>query len=136
VDGLKETNDAFGHAVGDYLIVTVADVLRRELRSTDGLARLGGDEFAVLLPEADRLAAEATIGRLVEAVRGEERSVDGRTLRMTVSAGMTLIDPVTGNGRPDPVGLTAAADRAMNRVKANGGDGYAVADPIPAARAH
>ena len=49
VDGLKSVNDAHGHAAGDALIRSVADVLRRAFRPVDTIARVGGDEFAVLV---------------------------------------------------------------------------------------
>jgi diguanylate cyclase (GGDEF)-like protein len=52
VDGLKATNDALGHEVGDRLLVAVADAIREATPSEGGAvaARLGGDEFGILLP--------------------------------------------------------------------------------------
>lgn len=51
VDGLKATNDKFGHAAGDALIKAAADVLFEVCRASDTPYRVGGDEFAVLLPD-------------------------------------------------------------------------------------
>ena len=49
VDGLKLTNDIFGHAAGDRLLKKVAEVLRNVCRKDDIIARIGGDEFIILL---------------------------------------------------------------------------------------
>lgn len=64
LDGLKIANDCFGHAEGDWLIRTVAQVLTEAIRSSDAVARLGGDEFLLLLhdcsfDEGARLLARA-----------------------------------------------------------------------------
>lgn len=50
IDGLKYTNDTFGHQVGDRLIKVVAGVLKNRSRPEDVVFRLGGDEFAIILP--------------------------------------------------------------------------------------
>lgn len=50
VDGLKKTNDEFGHHQGDELLKVVAKILKQSIRDKDYVARIGGDEFALLLP--------------------------------------------------------------------------------------
>lgn len=50
-NGLKLTNDVFGHAAGDKLLKKVADAIKRACREDDIIARIGGDEFIVLLPK-------------------------------------------------------------------------------------
>ena len=51
VNGLKLTNDAYGHDVGDQLLKAVGSVLKKACRETDIISRIGGDEFVVLLPQ-------------------------------------------------------------------------------------
>jgi len=72
VNGLKLTNDAFGHVAGDLLIKSVASILKRESRNEDIVARIGGDEFVILLPGADARCAEAIIDRINAAMANEK----------------------------------------------------------------
>src|SRR6056297_940952 len=53
VNGLKLTNDAFGHAMGDKLLVSVANMMKNICRKDDILGRMGGDEFMILLPKTN-----------------------------------------------------------------------------------
>ncbi len=64
VNGLKLTNDAFGHISGDKLLKAVADIMKKELRKDDVLARIGGDEFILLLPKTDNIEAQLIMERL------------------------------------------------------------------------
>ena len=73
LNGLKLTNDIFGHSVGDELLVTVAEVLKRVFRPEDRIFRWGGDEFVVLMPETSQSDAAALQERLAE--RLEEASM-------------------------------------------------------------
>ena len=47
----KKVNDTYGHPAGDTVLITLARLLRENLRAEDGFARLGGEEFGVILPE-------------------------------------------------------------------------------------
>ena len=67
LDGLKETNDANGHAAGDDLLRRCADVLRDWVRDADQAFRVGGDEFAVLMPEVSADHLESVHERLHRA---------------------------------------------------------------------
>jgi len=85
MDGLKTINDAHGHLVGSRAICRLAQVLRVHSRATDTAARYGGDEFAVVLPEADKEAAEAVGRRICERL-----SLDGEFPRISVSVGAAV----------------------------------------------
>nr|WP_315982126.1 GGDEF domain-containing protein [Aliamphritea spongicola] len=50
LDRFKRINDYHGHATGDQVLVTVARIMKHELRSTDIIARFGGEEFVAVLP--------------------------------------------------------------------------------------
>ncbi|HAL74866.1 MAG TPA: GGDEF domain-containing protein [Clostridiales bacterium] len=67
INGLKLTNDAYGHATGDQLIRTVADILRRSCRTDDIIARTGGDEFVIILPQTGAEQASHVRQRITRA---------------------------------------------------------------------
>lgn len=85
LDNFKAVNDRQGHAEGDRLLTTVAQVMRERTRSTDVAARLGGDEFAVLLGETSSEAAVAAVRELEAALR---RGMERRNWPVTFSIGV------------------------------------------------
>jgi diguanylate cyclase (GGDEF)-like protein len=66
LNGLKLTNDAFGHNAGDELLKTFSRVLQQECREDDIIARIGGDEFVILMPKTDSFEAEKIVHRINE----------------------------------------------------------------------
>lgn len=86
VNGLKLTNDAFGHDAGDLLLKTVAQVFRKTCRENDIITRIGGDEFVLLLPQTDALHAKTIVDRLNAALLKEEI----RGLKVSVSFGYSV----------------------------------------------
>lgn len=78
VNGMKLMNDAFGHMVGDSLLVNFGQVLRSSLRSTDIAARIGGDEFVLLLPHTSEEVAARVVERIKTALAG--RTVEEVTI--------------------------------------------------------
>jgi len=125
LDDFKVVNDSLGHAVGDRLLVMVADRLRGRLRASDTTARLGGDEFAVLLDEP-AAADEATrvAERLIEALAAPYQ-LDGRELFGRASIGVAL---AARTGQP-PDELLRDADMAMYAAKARSRGGYQIFQP-------
>ncbi len=92
LDGFKEVNDTFGHAIGDSALKAFVDVCRRTLRECDVLGRLGGDEFAVLLPETSAAMALVSAERLRATVQGQTVATEGRRIHLAVSIGVTALD--------------------------------------------
>ena len=68
VNGLKLTNDAFGHFAGDRLLKRVAQILKNHCRTDDIIARIGGDEFVILLPQTSYEEAEKVVNRIYKSV--------------------------------------------------------------------
>jgi len=66
VNGLKLTNDAYGHETGDKLLIKVAEILKKSCRKDDIICRAGGDEIAVLLPRTNSYRAEEIKNKIQE----------------------------------------------------------------------
>ncbi len=119
LDGFKAVNDYFGHERGNNLLQVVAARLKATARGGDVLARLGGDEFAVLIPVILDPAHPASLAqRLVETLALPFR--ENESLPTGASIGIAIY-PADGD-TPDL--LLAAADAAMRRAKAAGGNRY------------
>ncbi len=112
LDGFKEVNDRFGHAVGDAVLRAVADRLRRAVRPSDTVARLGGDEFVVVVEGASPAAVDALARRLTGAVAAP-LTVQGTTLNIGVSVGVALAE----SGRAEASALLSQADSRMYDAK-------------------
>ncbi|HKU56598.1 MAG TPA: diguanylate cyclase [Gaiellaceae bacterium] len=116
LDGFKDVNDEYGHAVGDEVLRTFADVLRRTLRESDVAGRWGGEEFLLLLPGAGEEGAV----QLAERIRLTlaDRSIPGAPgLSVTASFGVA---EYAGESNGDD--LVVAADGALYRAKRAGKD--------------
>ncbi|MBX9903863.1 MAG: diguanylate cyclase [Burkholderiales bacterium] len=113
IDHFKVVNDSFGHAAGDHVLRHLATLMKEDLRKIDTLGRLGGEEFAVILPGADRAAAEIFAERLRKQVAETPAVLDKWTIPVTISIGVTEIKP--GDDSADDA-LTRA-DRALYRAK-------------------
>ena len=126
LDNFKYVNDTLGHAMGDELIVRVANALRGRLRDTDVIARLGGDEFAIILPETDTAAAQLLATGLLETIAHDGVVLDGRrAIQVSASIGIAAIEP--GVLRT-PAELMMNADVAMYDAKDAGRGRYSVHD--------
>ncbi|TFV62003.1 UNVERIFIED_ORG: sensor domain-containing diguanylate cyclase [Bacillus sp. AZ43] len=117
VDRFKEVNDRGGHAVGDQLLVRLADRLRDHVEEAvpDAVVgRLGGDEFAVVLPGVQRPQA-VDLGHRLTAALVDEVEVGRRSVRVSASIGLALAGPGTTFEE-----VLSVADRAMYGAKERG----------------
>jgi diguanylate cyclase (GGDEF)-like protein len=116
LDGFKNVNDRFGHAVGDQLIRLVAHALSK-LATEDGMvARLGGDEFAVMVSGWDAAKRIETLAsRFIEDLE-HPLDVDGRSIWVGASIGLA----VSGSPVEDDGEILRRADIAMYSAKQKG----------------
>jgi diguanylate cyclase (GGDEF)-like protein len=120
LDRFKIINDTLGHAVGDKLLVQIAQRLKACLRSSDTLARLGGDEFAVLLPQTRQGIGASEVAMKIIAAIAEPIQVDNYSLHVTTSIGISLF-PEDGSRAET---IVKNADTAMYRSKDRGGNQF------------
>ncbi|HKL44217.1 MAG TPA: PAS domain-containing protein [Candidatus Absconditabacterales bacterium] len=66
INGLKLTNDAYGHEMGDKLLIATAEILKNSCRKEDIICRIGGDEFVILLPDTDKERSKEIIKKIKE----------------------------------------------------------------------
>lgn len=95
MDGFKDVNDRFGHTVGDEVLVAVAQLLRKNVRSDDVVIRWGGDEFLILMPKTEAEEARKVVERLrkVVMVWTHPRYPE---IRLGFTAGVSTWDPQEG----------------------------------------
>ncbi|WP_305095575.1 sensor domain-containing diguanylate cyclase [Croceibacterium aestuarii] len=113
IDHFKHVNDGFGHAVGDEVLVRVAELAQRLVRSDDMVGRLGGEEFVWLLPGVNSAEGARLAERLRDAIHGQ--SGEGGLPPVTISLGLA-----SRRGDEDAEAILARADAALYAAK-NGG---------------
>ncbi len=125
IDDFKDVNDAFGHPIGDELLVAVAARFTAVLREADTIGRMGGDEFVVLIDDAQVGAGPDLIAeRLLEAMREPFELVGVATpLRLTVSIGVATGD------RGSASDLLRDADVALYEAKLAGKNRFVTFEP-------
>jgi diguanylate cyclase (GGDEF)-like protein len=124
LDGFKQVNDDFGHALGDVLLTEVARRLEQSVRGDDTVARMGGDEFTVILHalRTRELAENAAsqISAKIISVLNQPFLIQGKEIRIGTSIGISTY-PDDGNSIEE---LTKHADTAMYHAKECGKNNY------------
>lgn len=116
LDWFKAVNDSLGHMAGDKVLKEVADILEKQVRSTDTAARLGGDEFGILALNCSLEDGIALAEKLRDAVGAYAYQDESQVFRIGLSIGLVVIDQDNG-------GLEAvlkAADDACYIAKQGG----------------
>jgi diguanylate cyclase (GGDEF)-like protein len=130
VDGMTQLNESYGLPVGDAVLERAAALLKPCLREYDVLARLEADEFTVLLPGADAFAGRTVAERMVKAVGAAKLDEIEPDLSVTVSAGVVLWMPPSGEGWSD---ILHRAGSALDKARSHGPGSVEVEDaPAPA----
>ena len=131
LDRFKDINDSLGHSMGDGLLKSVAERIRRCVREGDTVARFGGDEFTLLIPKIDHIEDAAKIAQKILETLKIPFSIADHELFVTTSVGISIY-PIDGS---DPETLVRNADTAMYRAKDQGRDNYQLYAPAMNARA-
>ncbi len=118
IDHFKHVNDTYGHAAGDAVLCSIADIARSRMRHIDKVGRIGGEEFLAILPESDEASATGAAERLRSAIAAHPFAVGKSHISVTVSIGVAV-------AHSDSTALTceanlAAADSALYAAKDSG----------------
>src|SRR5210317_667172 len=116
LDRFKLINDTQGHAVGDLVLRSVAQRLKKFIREGDTFARLSGDEFVIIQADPNHDPNFTTMGRRILETLGLPFQIDNREFFTTASIGVAIY-PVDGD---DPQTLLKSADTAMYVAKSRG----------------
>jgi diguanylate cyclase (GGDEF)-like protein/PAS domain S-box-containing protein len=123
LDGLKEINDVFGHAMGDKVLVEVAQRLQMAARG-GVVSRLSGDEFGLII-DGQQPAAGLLLAEQVADALGDEFQIDGKSVRTGCTTGISVF-PHNGS---DAASLLANAGAALFRAKAKSRGSISIYEP-------
>jgi len=124
LDYFKDVNDRYGHICGSKLLLEVAQLIVKNIRSADIVCRYGGDEFVVLMPETSKDKAFRAAEKIKKVIKETEfLKAEGVNYRITASIGVASFP---GDAH-DKLELIQMADKAMYTVKNRSRDGVATA---------
>ncbi len=90
LDFFKRVNDQYGHEAGDRILISVAEILTRNTRSSDRVFRWGGEEFLILLPQTNQKGSENTAEKIRQSIEQHQFDIPER---ITASLGVAEFKP-------------------------------------------
>ncbi len=112
IDNFKKINDTYGHDVGDYVLITIAKLVKNSIRRIDTFVRWGGEEFLIILPETDINGAKTT----AEVIKMKIENYEFETVeKVTASFGLSELHP-----EDSLFSLIKRADEALYIAKKSG----------------
>ncbi len=115
IDYFKNINDQYGHLVGDEILRSVSQLLKKGVRQGDIVSRYGGEEFLILLPMTDLSSAEILVERLRFAIEVQQCSIQGHDVSVTASFGIAQHEL-----QDDADKTISRADKALYQAKTKG----------------
>ena len=116
LDDFKAVNDVFSHDFGDRLLCEITVRLQHAIRDSDTAGKLGGDEFVVFMEQIESQNDAALLAKRILSTIAEPIMIEGQTLYVSVSAGISLYPDDGDNVKK----LLREADRAMYDAKESG----------------
>lgn len=124
LDRFKVINDSLGHAVGDKLLIAIAERLTACVRPGDVVSRLGGDEFTILLNRSGEISEVTHVAERLQAKISEPYQIDNYEVFTTASIGIIVSSGVHRQAED----FLRDADAAMYRAKESGKARYEIFD--------
>ena len=128
IDFFKKFNDTYGHECGDFVLISVANIIKSSLRETDIASRYGGEEFTVLLRKGKKEEAMKVAERIRKKIEDYDFVYNDQHLHVTVSGGVSVFDK-----EKNPVELpnifVNQADSGLYMSKNNGRNQVTFFDP-------
>lgn len=119
IDSFKLFNDAYGHECGDFVLTSVASLIKNGLRDTDIACRYGGEEFTVLLTKTGKKEAMNIAERIRATIENYDFIYENRHLHVTISGGVSVFDGEKNNIESPNI-FVDHADKALYVSKNNG----------------
>lgn len=117
IDFFKKFNDTYGHQIGDAVLKTVAQILKKNTRATDYACRYGGEEMSIILPQTSKNEAMINAQRICDAVAGTPLKISNNEYcNITVSLGVSTF-PQDGQTSQK---IIEYADKALYYAKEHG----------------
>ena len=118
IDKFKNINDTYGHATGDIVIKSLANLLKENTRDSDVVSRFGGEEFAILLPFTNREGAFKIAQDLRAIVEDQNIQISNdKHIKFTVSIGVDCLNCKIDSTISESLGR---ADKALYKAKYEG----------------
>ncbi len=128
IDFFKKFNDTYGHECGDFVLKSVADLIRKNLRESDVASRYGGEEFTCLLLEAGKDEAMVVAERIRSTINEHDFVYNDQHLHVTISGGISVFD-AEKNLVSSPNEFVNQADQGLYMSKNNGRNRVTFFDP-------
>ena len=116
IDFFKKVNDTYGHQYGDYVLKTVASLMKQAFRKTDLLYRYGGEELIMIMPETNIEGAIIPVQRLRRMIEEYDFDYNGVKAKVTASIGLTMNYQEFNS----PADILKSADEALYKAKESG----------------
>lgn len=116
IDFFKKVNDTYGHQYGDYVLKTVAELMKQSFRKTDLLYRYGGEELIMIMPETNIEGAIIPVQRLRRMIEDYDFDYNGVKAKVTASIGLTM-NYQNFNSAAE---ILKSADEALYKAKESG----------------
>ncbi len=126
IDNFRQINETHGHPIGDYVLRTLCEICRSQMRKSDLLARLGNDEFACLLSHTFNSGAIEFAERLRTIINATSVSINNHQIQFTISVGVKTADE-----KDNLDDILHQAFQALTAAKSQGRNKTVSADSLP-----